>query len=436
MTENFNGKRSNIISSLKRKNLKLVKQIKRESKQMENSDLVALRRFEKYLTQCANLTLYQQDGKLIQHVASHTCNHKACFVCNFLRQKKIRRKYLRWFGDNKIFGRVLLENGNTKIVTRYQYEKNYAGFEVIEKVPYDLMFLTLTVPHTEKGFRGETFYQMHLRKAFNLMRKTDSWLNWVYGGEFGIEITKSENGLHIHIHSLIFVKRGTQNRNKVHSMILKEWNKYTVDLSNKRTSFDEETIVGIKKGNSILTDKDINKLNPQGATIINLSTIYTWTHGAKKRAKEFGSKEMMIAVMEAISYHFEPQAFDKANGEFNIPLLIELLPKLLNLRIYDRFGILYKESPLSMTNNAYVEDLEEIIELKEGEESKEVISDKDYYITNPAYVFHDPEKRNKIIMSWTAKDRRIDLSAGNTSQAIAEMSELVKSMHTKNFQYS
>lgn len=435
MTENFNGKRSNIISSLKRKNLKLVKQIKLESKQFNNADLVALRKFDKYLTQCANLTLYEQDGKWIQHVASHTCNHKACFVCNYIRQKKIRRKYLHWFEENKTFGRVLLENGQSKIITRFQYQKNYAGFEIIEKVPYDLMFLTLTVPHTENGFRGEKFYQKQIRTAFNLMRKTDAWLKWVYGGEFGIEITKGENGLHIHIHSLIFVKRATQNRNKIYRMIFMEWNKYTVDPSNTRTSFDEKTIAGIKKGNSLLTDEDIQKLNPQGSTFVDLSTIYTWSNGVKKRAKEFGSKEMMIAVMEAISYHFEPQAFDKANGEFNIPLLIELLPKLYNLRIYDRFGILYRESPLSLSNNTHVEDLKEIIDLKkeEGNESKNY---KDYFITNPAYVFHDPKKRNKIIMSWTAKDRRIDLSAENTTGAIAEMSELVKSMHTKNFQYS
>lgn len=435
MKTNYNNKRSNTISSLKRKNNKLVKQINEESNIRNIEETAALKQFEKRLRQCSNITLYAEEGKIINHIASHTCNHKACFVCNFLRQKKIRRKYLQWFNENTMFCRVLLEKDKTKLVTKFQYEKNYSDKLIVSKVPFDIMHLTLTVPHTIDGFRGQIFYQQELRKAFNLMRKTKPWLEWVYGGEFGIEITKGKSGLHIHIHSLIFVRRAPKNRNKVHKMILLEWNKYTIDHDNKRTPFNQNEIEGIMKGNSLLKDSDIKKLNPKGATMINVRTINGSDYGQGKRTDKSGMDNLIKGVLEAISYHFEPQAFDKENGSFDIPLLIELMPKLYNLRIYDRFGILYNESPLSMTNNAHQDDLEEIKQLN-IEELNNGINRKEFFITNPAYVFHDTENNNNIILSNIAKDKRIDLSAGTTNQALGEMSDLAKAMHKDNFQYT
>ena len=78
---------------------------------------------------------------------------------------------------------------------------------------------------------------------------------------------------------------------------------------------------------------------------------------------------MLIAVMEAISYHFEPQAFDKSEGKFDLPFLIELLPKLYNLRIYYRFGVLYREKALNLKNNEFVEDLAEVTSLLKNSEN-------------------------------------------------------------------
>jgi hypothetical protein len=34
---------------------------------------------------------------------------------------------------------------------------------------------------------------------------------------------------------------------------------------------------------------------------------------------------MMIAVLETISYHFEPYPFEKEAGKFDLPLMAELM---------------------------------------------------------------------------------------------------------------
>lgn len=459
MTENHNGKRSNIISSLKRKNLKLVNQIKKEIKSMKlnSNEMVQVHKLEKNLTQCANLTLYQKDGSLIKHVASHTCDNKICHVCNYLRQKKVRRKYYKWFDDNSTFFEIV-HNNKSRFVTKYQLhnKEKYSGAEVLNSVNYDIVHLTLTVPHTEdKGFRGELFYQRKIRTAFNLMRKTPQWLSMAYGGEFGIEITKKSNGLHIHIHALVFIKREFRNRNKFHRIVLKQWNKYTIDPDynykskekqaaellmspQQRKNFNNQEYeifrAAVKKGNQSITDEDVEILDRRGATFINMETIFSSVDGKKVRATEYGSKEMLFAVMEAISYHFKPTTFDSEDGKHNLRLMIKLLPALYNLRIYDRFGVLYQESPLNMKNNTYIEDLEEVLDIKDSEGG--LVSQYEYFITNPAFVFHATDKNNKIILSKIAKERLIDLNAANTNDALGELNDLVKAMHLDNFNYS
>lgn len=434
-TKNYNGKRSNIISSLKRKNIKLVKQIRNETNYLDLSSDEAdhLLKFETKITKCSNISLYKETSSKVDFITSHMCDHKACFICNYSRQKKVRRKYMRWFNENEHLIEIEDKKGKRKIITNYQKEHKFQTATVTQKVKYDIMFLTLTVPHSNGKFRGKAFYQKEIRAIFNQMRKTDIWKQWVYGGEFGIEITKRENGLHIHIHSLIFVRKAKQSRNQLHKFILSKWNSLTVDKDAKRDRFNQETKDGIKKSNKLLTDDDILSLNPRGATIINLNTVFNWQNGNKKRIKEFGGDEMMKAVMEAISYHFEPTAFDKSSGEFDLPLLIELLPSLFNLRVYDRFGVLYKETPLSLNDNSYQKELHEVLALKENtEEPKE--ANPFYFVTNPAYVFHIPEEDHRIVLSNIAKERKLDLNASNTNDALEEMGEIVKLMHTKGWQ--
>lgn len=437
LTKNYNGKRSNIISSLKRKNIELVKQMRSQINDINPTEVQmnAVLRFEKNVKKCANITVYSENVATgeAKHIFSHTCDHKACHICNYLRQKKIRRKYFRWFEDNSEFLEIALNGKKKQFTTHAQFLRRFKkkGFEILSKHKYDIMFLTLTVPHSQdKGFRGDKFYFKKIKDIFLQLRNKEFWLSNVYGGEYGIEITKKKNGLHIHMHLLVFVKRFTQNRNKLHLAVLKDWNQLTVNPDSDRTEFDQPTREGIKKGNRMITDDFIDEMEPKGATIINLNTIFTWTDKGKMRVKEFNSDQMLYAVMEAISYHFEPQAFDKENKEFDLPLLVELLPKLYRQKLYQRFGILNNESSLSLKNNEYLEDYLEAKEvLKKDNEGLSIEHQEEtYMITNPANVFHDVNEDYKIIFSKKAHQHRIDLDAINKAEAFEQVGEMVKDM--------
>ena len=50
-----------------------------------------------------------------------------------------------------------------------------------DNVKYDLMHLTLTVPHNSDGWRGKKFYFKEIIQAFNQMRKTEEWNALVFG---------------------------------------------------------------------------------------------------------------------------------------------------------------------------------------------------------------------------------------------------------------
>ena len=58
---------------------------------------------------------------------------------------------------------------------------------------------------------------------------------------------------------------------------------------------------------------------------------------------------------------------------------------------------------------------------------------EEYLIANPAYVYHFPKEDYKIVMSNTAKQRKIDLDAINKKEAFDQMGELVKDMSKKGW---
>ncbi len=429
---NYNGKRSNIISSLKRKNLQLSKDI--QTYLLDAADLTGLQRdkaekFRLLLNKCASFTMYKQmtTGEY-EHISSHTCDHKACFVCNFLRQKKIRRKYFAWFKANPTLTGVIDNRGKLKITTAAQAAEKYQGRDTMP-YPYDVMHLTLTVPHSKKGFRGQYFYQEEIKKCFWYLRRRDWWLRFVYGGESGIEITKSDNGLHIHIHAMLLVKRFRQSRNILHKEILLAWNKLTVDKKANRKRFTSEMIESIKKGNKTLTDEEISKLDPKGSTLISLETVFFRDeNGQRRHINEVQPENITGAILEIISYHFEPMAFDKHEGGFNLPLLVELLPEWHGLRIYDRFGCLYREKALNLNNNDYLSDLAEAKQAQAEANGTEPVPEErgKFIITNPALVFHDVKDNYKIKFSRKAIEQAMVLGANSTGEALAQLGYLTK----------
>jgi len=446
----FNAKRSNIISSLKRKSLKIADQIKKYAtdKKLEDKNFEHMDRLYKNLINCSTFSLYSLDKESedITYYSSHTCDNKNCPICNYNRQKRIRRKYYKWFDTNKEIVRVAnIKTHKEKVITLTQFESKYKNnnkYIHVANEQYDVMHLTLTVPHyKETGFNGNKYYYDEIAKLYWNMRRESFWNDLVYGGEYGIETTNTDNGLNIHIHSLIFVKRFTQSRNILHKEILQYWNKHTVNSQNLRTSFTDNVKASIKKSNKLIDDEYISTLNPMGGTLLTLETIFSWNKDRteKVRAKEFGSDEMLYAVMEAISYHFEPEAFDKESGEYDLDLLCEILPVIYRKMLYKKFGCLHGEKALNINFNTKLEEMTDDLKESSDIENKDSIFDVDketgemkevrrFFICNPAYIYHFGERDDlKICLSKKARDKIKYLTSQNVFSAIDYMVQAVVS---------
>lgn len=424
---NHNAIRSKKVSILKRKGLKIAEQILKyiPANNVQGEKHYHLMRLHKNLTTCSALSLYSEDMFTgdITYFNSHSCNNKNCPVCNYTRQKRIRRKYYKWFDDNQELVTVYnIKAKKTKYITRTQYHDKYkddAKYMFVGMNKYDVMHLTLTVPHyKDTGFRGNKYYYDELNTMYWEMRRQKFWADYVFGGEYGIETTNTENGLNIHIHSLIFVKRFTQSRNVLHKEILRYWNKITVNEHNTRREFTPEVRALIKKSNRTIDDEFITKLNPMGGTLLTLETIFSWNSERtdKVRAKDFGSEQMLFAVMEAISYHFEPHAFDKDTGEYDLELLSELMPVVYGKALYKKFGCLHGEKSLNINYSSAQEQLQEDlkdtadIEGKDSvyevnEDTGEIVQVRKFFLCNPAYINHYGERNEDIKISISQKHK-------------------------------
>ena len=420
-----NNKRSKKLTFLKSENQKLKREIEKYIKYntVDTGTMDLVVKLIKSLNYCSNLSLYAHSENEIQLITSITCNHKICNICNWNRQKKIRRKYFRWFGENETL--ILVSKGEIrKIITKSQLSKyENKGYVIINNsVKYDLMHLTLTVPHSGNGWKGQIFYFDEIKRAFNFMRKTNEWLEWVYGGEYGVESTKNNEGYHIHIHSLLFVKRGTQNRNHLHKEILRIWNRLTVDHNNIREPFSYNQIEAIKKGNKLIDDEFISHLKPSGSTIINLETIYTiGENGQKRRSPEWNSESMIKAVLETISYHFKPKMFSLSENCHDIENIINILKPVYGQILYFKFGCLHGEKSLNIKDDSLLEDYDETNEVID-EETGEILQ-RQFFITNPLNLYNKG-KDDKIELKRISQERVKILRSQTGRGAVEELIDL------------
>lgn len=452
---NFNRIRSRKLSILKSVNRKRVNDIREYMKSNETTETAAdmLLKLSNSMHFCANLSLYRNDiaKDELSLVTSIFCQTKTCAICNNMRKNATRRKYFKWFEGNRLLCQIT--NGKRKkVVTQSQFDKEAGrGYELTEKVPYNLMTLTLTMPHYQNGFNGELYYFRTIMELYKYLRnKCVFWDGMVYGGEFGVECTRGvyvrnketnkyeyreqNNGLNIHIHSLLLVKPGRQNRNRLHKEIFYHWNRLTVNTDNPRTTFDDKTRALIKKGNALLDDDFIDSLNPQGATLIELRNIFTTdTEGGKQYNLEFNSKAMMKAVMETISYHFEPHAFDKQNETIDVPLLADILEHIHRERLYSKFGCLFGEKSLNLKDKPedMLEEYDEVLETLIDEETGEINPISEHYIVNPVHVSHDPERDYRLGLTTSGQKYKRKLDVFSTRQAVSEMAEMAASRFNK-----
>ena len=197
-----------------------------------------------------------------------------------------------------------------------------AGRRLIDH--YLPVHLTLTVPHQNGVFRGETFYARQLIECFAELRKTDTWKQVVYAGEYGLEVKRGKgnaHGLHIHTHSFL-LQHPEYTVHQVRKRLEVEWKVITGNTS-QYSGMAYETLYCKKKNAAGRMEKVY--LEP------GVSPLADYTAG----------------VMECIKYHFKPDCLTKVGGGFDMDLIIQVLGNTQGLRMYSRFGAFYKQPALN-----------------------------------------------------------------------------------------
>lgn len=411
--------RSHKNSSFKRRNLELAKQMREYvTTNHDLSDLQAKEMLiaEKNIRECAKFSLYREhlSNEAIEFIGAHTCDHRICQVCGNNSKDRVRHQMRQFLEKVTYFYRVQKKNvkrNNILYLTPSGLEKKKAKYpdfddryEVLGKEGFDIMHLALTVPHyKDSGFRGFVVYYDQLMKLFSNLRRSKVWKDFVMGGTNTVETTLSDNGLNIHIHALVFVRRTKQNRNKFHKGVLEAWNNLTFNPYCPRESFSNEVKKKILKSNKLIAqDKDFfDRLDPKGATMITLENLYYVEGKDKIRVDQTKMDKAMKGIMEALSYVYSPQCFNKSDGTYDLDLMAMVLPAIKNKRLRDKFGCLVGEESLNVKPPKKEEKMQEDF-LAAGQ--NEVINpislepalreEYQFFIANAASVFHDKEREH------------------------------------------
>lgn len=412
---------------------------------LNNKQLEYFLRLRFDLQNCCSNTLLRQHLKpnCYEFIGAHTCKNKLCNVCNYVRSKTVRRKYMFYFEKNQFV--------------------NQKTAEVFERKDLDFMHLTLTVPHNEdKGWRGKKIYVKEIMATFNKMRKMKFWKYHVFAGEFGIEFTKNTNGLHIHIHSLLCVHKESQNRNNLHLEIFKAWNDLTICPYSNRKTFNTNEVDSIRKGftnkNGIcrITDTELKNINPTGSTNIHLESLFYYNSirivGASQSWDAEKSKwkiyanpdnlpDLMRGVMECIKYHFEPLCLQDDSNNLNLSLVAELMPEIKGLPLYRKFGAWHGVKQLNVidkstiTNSDLITDLEETAneEIKHPETQFIVTKENFVYVAVHAKcIYHDFKNNAKPKIKRSAKKRKFEIGTSVKHALTFMIEDSIKKRKPKN----
>ena len=253
-----NYKRIKRMQGLRVRNFKYVGDIDRFRTEFVIDDQEANNWLDKYkknaLGCCSNAVAVKNINDIANNLAvksAMTCNHRFCNVCNALRAKKLRSKFFNFFQslERNVFIKQkychffpdLVHFSYLKKSEFKKIENSRELYKTGEDIAkgFNFMHLTLTVPHHNGTWQGKQYYAKELLECFNKMRKCNWWEALVFAGEQTIETTNTDNGLHIHIHALLLVKKDCkQSRNLLYGKIFSKWNELTIDYS--RPSIDKE----------------------------------------------------------------------------------------------------------------------------------------------------------------------------------------------------
>jgi len=358
----------------------------------------------------AGQTVYRRtlDGEF-SFMGSMDSGHKLDFATNSRRSKALRRKYSSYFKRNEETGYTGKKDGRSGPLIKKKLSQEY-----------DFFHLVLTVPHSDQGYKGKRFYAQEIMERFNVLRKEKTFCENVWGGEYSCEIVKSgENGLHIHLHVLILLKKFEQNRNIFSRWLFKKWNSLTADQTNLKDELSEEEIEGIAKVWKF-SKSEIQKLKPNGALRIWFESLYVTSEVPKGRGwrldKETGKykkycnrndmDQLIYGIMECLKYHFEPFVLEDDTGGFDMDMIAEILLNIYGKPLYRKFGKFHGVKELNVNNKVLdLEAIQEELEEVAGEAlhplTGEVLGrdEYEYVCADPMYVFHQANNDNRILIS-------------------------------------
>lgn len=242
-------------------------------------------------------------------------------------------------------------------------ENNYALLK--DKTPTHLV---LTMPHKDGLYQGKRFYARELLAAFHEMRRSPYWKSRVFGGEYGIEVKKSKkNGLHIHCHSLCYLKE------EVSVNEFREWCRARWHTITGAFMIHCETLYYYEKdaaGRSVMVPKkkknqetgqyefvytagdkyNTHYWDSEQQTFVETEAIQHVPVMVRKK-KYITSKstmdEYLRGILECIKYHFKTDTYKDAAGNWDFELMNEIMSQSQRLRFYSRYGAFYKEETLS-----------------------------------------------------------------------------------------
>lgn len=233
---------------------------------------------------------------------------------------------------------------------------------------YSPIHLTLTLKHEKGLYNGKKFYARELIDAFNIMRKNKEWQKRIYGGEYGIEVTKSQNnGLHIHLHCLVFQKK-QYSVNSTREVIKKLW----TDLTDSPMIHYETLYVHRKdnEGHWIVQDIPEQKIQSdfeeftykQALSIRKKFYIDEREKWYQELTEDEKINTYLNGVMECIKYHFKNHSYKNENGTYDIEFINEILNNSKYLRMYSKFGAFYGNKALNYNQVEVTDNQEAMVE--------------------------------------------------------------------------
>lgn len=218
---------------------------------------------------------------------------------------------------------------------------------------YTPAHLVLTLPHDASGYGGDRFYLKKLLQLFHELRRSKEWKQCVYGGEYGAEIKKSSNGngLHIHIHSLIFLNE-CRSINAFRNWIRQRWAKITG--TNGRSFIHLEQLFTYKRDESGAIIREPGRARNQATgeyedlydiTFDEDDTAIVQPKMVRKKhyiGPDSSIEDYLAGVMECIKYHFKSDTYKLDDNSFDIDLIRDILNNSKNVRFYSRYGAFYR----------------------------------------------------------------------------------------------